>query len=144
MPLEIHRCKEHDLPEFVQIQMAAFDSGGGMTKLLMPKPLPENYVQKSIDKHLKSMREEKDIVFLKVIDTDILNGKMIAGAKWRVNKKERSEDVARKMLPVPGPDEEGKPAMQDFLNFLAKVRWEYMGTKPFFCKVDKVVVGFKR
>jgi hypothetical protein len=134
MPLEIHRCKEHDIPEFVRIQMGAFAGGGGMTKILVPNPTPPDYAEKLIEKNLKSMREEKDVVYLKVIDTDILNGKMIAAAKWRINKKERTEEEVRKTLPVPGPDEEGKPAVQDFWNFLARVRWEYMGTKPFFCK----------
>jgi hypothetical protein len=135
MPLEIHRCNENDIPEFVQIQTAAFASGGGMTTLLKPEPRPDNYVQKAIDKHLKSMREEPDVVYLKVIDTDILNGKMIAGAKWRINLQERTQEQVRKTLPVPGKDEEGRPAAQDFFNDLARVRWEYMGTKPFFCKL---------
>lgn len=134
MPLEIHRCKEHDIPEFVRIQMGAFAGGGGMTKILMPNPTPLDYAEKLIEKNLKSLREEKDVVYLKVIDTDILNGKMIAAAKWRINKKERTEEEVRKTLPVPGPDEEGKPAVQDFWNFLARVRWEFMGTKPFFCE----------
>lgn len=139
MPLEIHLCKETDIPEFVRIQDAAFTSGGGMTTLIKPEPRPDDYAQNSIDKHLKSMRGETDVFYLKVVDTDTLNGKMIAGAKWRINKTERTEEQVRKTLPVPGKDEEGRPAAQEFFNYLARVRWEYMGTKPFFCAFANVV-----
>jgi hypothetical protein len=137
MVLEVHRCEERDIPEFQRIQMAAF-SGGGMTTLLMPSPLPSDYVEKSINKHLKSFREDNDITYMKVIDTD-LGGKMIAGAKWRINHKERTEEQVRKTLPVPGPDEEGRPAAQDFFNYLARVRWDYMGTKPFYCMSSTIL-----
>lgn len=134
MPLEIHPVEESDFADFVRIQIAAFSGGGGITGLLTPDPLPPNYIEKSIDRHLKSWRDEPDVRYLKVIDTD-LGGKMIAGAKWRINEKERTEEQIQSMLPVPGPDEEGKPGMQDFMWFLNRVRREYMGTKPFYCKL---------
>lgn len=101
-----------------------------MTSLLTPSPLPSDYIQKSIDKHLKSFREEPDITYLKVIDT-ALNDKMIAGAKWRINRHERIEEEIQVQLPVPGADEEGRPAAKEFYNYLNRVRREYMGTKPF-------------
>lgn len=132
MPLEVRPCEESDLIEFVRTQIAAFAGGGGITSLITPSPLPANYVQKSVDKHLKSFREEKDATYLKVIDTD-LDGKMIAGAKWRINKQSRTEEQIQTMLPVPGPDEEGRPAVQEFMWFLHRVRKDYMGTKPFYC-----------
>lgn len=133
MPLEIHPVEESDFADFVRIQIAAFSHGGGITGLLTPKPLPPDYVEKSIGKHVKSWREEPDVAYLKVIDTD-LGGKMVAGAKWRINEKERTEEQIQSMLPVPGPDEEGRPGPQDFMWFLNSVRREYMGTKPFYCK----------
>jgi hypothetical protein len=139
MVLEVHPCTEADMPAFQRIQMAAF-SGGGMTTLLMPSPLPSDYVEKSINKHLKSLREEDDVTYLKVIDTE-LGGQMIAGAKWRINHAERDEAQVRKTLPVPGVDEEGRPAAQDFYRYLARVRWEYMGTKPFYCMFAKTLCG---
>jgi GNAT superfamily N-acetyltransferase len=133
MPLEVHLCEERDIPEFQRIQLAAFNSGShAMTSLLKPSPLPADYTEKAINKHLKSFREEKDVTYVKVIDT-ALGGKMVAGAKWRINEKERSEEQVRKTLPLPGVDEEGRPAAQDFFLYLAKMRWEYMGTKPFYC-----------
>jgi GNAT superfamily N-acetyltransferase len=133
MPLEVHPCEEADVAEFARIQIAAFADGGGITALLYPDPLPSDYMEKSIEKHIKSFREEKDVTYLKVVDTDLGN-KMIAGAKWRINEKERPEEEVKKTLPVPGKDEEGRAAPQDFMRFLYRVRWEYMGTKPFYCK----------
>jgi len=58
---------------------------------------------------------------------------MIACAKWRINKHERTEEQLKGQLPQPGPDEEGRPAAQDFMKYLSSVRMKYMGTKPFAC-----------
>ncbi|KAF3044614.1 hypothetical protein E8E12_003675 [Didymella heteroderae] len=131
MVLELHPCTESDIPEFVRIQIAAFGTGGGMTQFMVEHPPSEEYINKSVDKHLKSLREEKDITYLKVIDTE-LDGQMIAGAKWRINRKERKEEEIQSMLPVPGADEDGKQAMIDFMWYLNRVRKEFMGTKPFY------------
>jgi hypothetical protein len=131
MPLEVQPIQEADFPDLVRIQFAAF-SGHGMPSLLTPSPLPEGYTQKSVDKHVKSWREEPDVRYLKVVDSD-LGGKMIAAAKWRINEKERTEDQIQGMLPVPGKDEEGRLGAQDFMWYLNRVRREYMGTKPFYC-----------
>lgn len=139
MPLEVHPCEESDIPDFVHVLMSSFAYGGGITAILTPNPLPEGYTEKNIEKHLKSFREEKDITYLKVIDTD-LDGKMIAGAKWRINEQERAEDEVKKTLPVPGKDEEGRQGVQDFMWFLNRVRWQYMGTKPFFCRLSHASV----
>lgn len=132
MVLELHPCTEADLPEFVRIQIAAFGTGGGMTAYMVECPPSEAYINKSIDKHIKSFREEKDITYLKVIDTE-LDGQMIAGAKWRINQKERKEEDIQSMLPVPSADEESKQAMIDFMWYLNRVRREFMGVKPFYC-----------
>lgn len=129
MPLEIHPVSESDFPEFVRILLAAFASGSGLSDLITPSPLPSDYVQNTIDKHTKWWREESDVHYLKVIDTD-LNGAMVACAKWRINENERTEEQLKAMLPVPGPDEEGRPIMQDFMRFLSHVRKEFLGTKP--------------
>lgn len=139
MPLQVLPCEEADIPDFQRIQIAAF-SASGMTKLLKPSTISDDYIQTGIDKHLKSLREERDVHYLKVIDTD-LGGKMIAGAKWRVNEKSRTEEDVRKTLPVSGKSEEGRPAAQDFMNYLARVRWEYMEAKPFYCMFEHEVTG---
>ncbi|KAJ4400039.1 hypothetical protein N0V91_009014 [Didymella pomorum] len=131
MVLELHPCTESDIPEFVRIQIAAFGTGGGMTQFMVEHPPSEEYINKSVDKHLKSLREEEDITYLKVIDTE-LDGQMIAGAKWRINQKERKEEEIQSMLPVPGADEDGKQAMIDFMWYLYRVRKEFMGTRPFY------------
>ena len=134
MPLELRIIEdEADLVEFQSIMTAAFSTSGMIAYMVNPNPTPEEK-RKGIDKHIKSWREEPDITYLKVIDTD-LNGKMIAGAKWRINDKERTEDQIKSMLPVPGPDEAERPAMRDFMLYLSRVRLEYMGTKPFYCKL---------
>lgn len=136
MPLELHPCTESDLTRFTYIVKDAFSSGEpGMMHLLTPNPIPADYIQKSTDKHLKSFREEKDVTYLKIVDTD-LGGKMIAGAKWRINRKERTEEQIQSMLPVPGKDEEGRQGIQDFFWFLNRMRREYMGTKPFYRQFD--------
>ncbi|KAH9860352.1 hypothetical protein J1614_011683 [Plenodomus biglobosus] len=132
MPLELQSCTESDLADFARIMKSAFNSlGPGIMQLLTPNPLPADYMEKSTNKHVKSFREEKDVTYLKIIDTD-LDGKMIAGAKWRINKNERTEEQIQSMLPVPGKDEEGRPAAQEFMWFLNRARKEYMGTKPFY------------
>lgn len=133
MPLELHVIEnESDLAEFTRIQTAAFSTGGMTAYMVDPNPTAAD-LQKSVGKHIKSWREESDVTYLKVIDTD-LDGKMIAGAKWRINEKERTQEQIQGMLPVPGADEASKPAMQDFMNYLARVRLEYMGTKPYCCE----------
>lgn len=132
MPLQVQRITDAaDFGAFVEIQNAAF-AGNGITTLLAPNPLPADYRQKSIDRHVKSWNEEPDVVFLKVIDTD-LNGKIIACAKWRINTKERTQEEAEKMYPKPDEDEQNNQALVDFWAFLARVRKQYMGTKPFYC-----------
>ncbi|KAF2854469.1 hypothetical protein T440DRAFT_387404 [Plenodomus tracheiphilus IPT5] len=132
MPLELHPCTESDLADLAVIMKSAFNSlGPGMMQILIPSPLPADYLEKTTNKHIKSFREEKDVTYLKIIDTD-LDGKMIAGAKWRINKKERTEEQIQMTLPVPGKDEEGRPGAQDFMWFLNRVRKEYMGTQPFY------------
>ncbi|KAH6629871.1 hypothetical protein C7974DRAFT_312037 [Boeremia exigua] len=131
MVLELRPCTEMDIPEFVRIQIAAFGEGGGMTQFMVEHPPSEAYINKSVDKHVKSIREEKDITYLKVVDTE-LDGQMIAGAKWRINQKERTEEEIQSMLPVPGKEENGKQAMIDFMWYLTKSRKEFMGTRPFY------------
>jgi hypothetical protein len=134
MPLELRIIEdESDFAEFQRIMTSAFSTGGMTAYMVNLNPTPEEK-QKSVDKHIKSWREESDITYLKVIDTD-LDGKMIAGAKWRINDKERTQDQIKAMLPVPGPDEAERPAMQDFMHYLTRVRLEHMGTKPFYCKL---------
>jgi hypothetical protein len=59
---------------------------------------------------------------------------MIAGAKWRINKHERTEDQIQVQLPKPGKEQEGNQASIDFMNHLAQSRLKWMGTKPFYCK----------
>lgn len=137
MPLELRIIEdESDFAEFTRIQTAAFSTGGMTAYMVDPNPTAAD-LQKSVNKHIKSWREESDVTYLKVIDTD-LGGKMIAGAKWRINEKERTQEQIKSMLPVPGADEEGKPAAQDFMRYLARVRQEYMGTKPYYCKLFRL------
>jgi hypothetical protein len=133
MPLELHPItSEADLTTFVHIQLSAFAHGGGIIALLTPRPLPPGYMEKAVNKHIKSFREDRDVTYLKIIDTD-LNGKMIAGAKWRINEKERTEEEIQSMLPVPEEDERGKQGVVDFMAFLSRVRRQYMGTRPTYC-----------
>ncbi|KAJ4345102.1 hypothetical protein N0V95_005915 [Ascochyta clinopodiicola] len=131
MVLELRPCTESDIPEFARIQIAAFGTGGGMTSFMVEYPPSETYINKTVDKLIKSFREEKDVTFLKVIDTE-LDGQMIAGAKWRINQKERKKEELHAQLPIPGADEEGKQAMIDFYWYLNRVRSDFMGTKPFY------------
>ncbi|KAI4608522.1 uncharacterized protein J4E79_006358 [Alternaria viburni] len=120
MPLQVHRITSAaDFETFVAIQIAAFANGGGITSLLTPNPITDEYIQKSIEKHVKSWRDEPDVVYLKVIDTDA-HGKMIAGAKWRINERERSEEEASKMYPVPDDEAKGRQGLLDFMVFLSR------------------------
>ena len=132
MPLELHRItSESDLYDFSLIQTRAFAYSGGMACLMTPTPLPADYIEKSTEKHIKSFREEADVTYLKVIDTD-LDGKMIAGAKWRINEKERTEEEIQIMLPVASEADKGNQWLVDFLGVLSRVRREYIGTKPIY------------
>jgi GNAT superfamily N-acetyltransferase len=100
MPLELHPItSEADIVTFAQIMLSAFESGGGITAILTPSPIPDDYLEKAAKRHIKSWREESDVAYLKVIDTD-LGGKMIAAAKWRINEKERTWEAVEKTLPV--------------------------------------------
>ena len=103
-------------------------------------PPSEAYINKSIDKHIKSMREDKDVTYLKVVDTE-LDNQIIAGAKWRINQKERTEEEVQSMLPVPSADEADKKAATDFMWHLNRVRREFMGTKPFYCKYRQIEIS---
>jgi hypothetical protein len=132
MPLELHRItSESDLSDFSLIQTRAFAYSGGMASLVTPTPLPADYIEKSTEKHIKSLREEADVTYLKVIDTD-LDGKMIAGAKWRINEKERTEEEIQSMLPVVSEADKENQGLIDFLGFLSRVRREYVGTKSMY------------
>ncbi|KAF2266242.1 acyl-CoA N-acyltransferase [Lojkania enalia] len=129
MPLEVRPFEESDFPEFVRIQCEAFQNG--MAYKLVPRPITQEWIQKTIDKMIKSFRTEPDCYFVKVVDTD-MGDKFVAGAKWRINEKERTEEEIQGMLPKPGKDEEGNPGVQAFMKYLAEARKEHMGTKPFF------------
>jgi hypothetical protein len=129
MVLEVHPLTASDMPTLVTIQMAAF-STGVVTKLF-PTNSP-TYIPTTIAKHLKSMTEEPDVRYLKVIDTE-LNGQIIACAKWRINLAERGQEEVEKMLPQPGKEEEGNEAAKAFMAYLRWARSTYMGSKPFYC-----------
>jgi hypothetical protein len=131
MPLEVHPCVESDFADFSRIYTLAFSSG--LASYITPRPVTEKWRKRNIEKMIKSFKTEPDVRYIKVIDTE-KDGKMIACAKWRLNEKERTEEQIQSMLPVPGADEEGRPAAQDFLWYLHRVRREYMGTKPYNCK----------
>ncbi|KAJ4301229.1 hypothetical protein N0V90_003320 [Kalmusia sp. IMI 367209] len=135
MPLEIRPCEDADFADCVRIQLAAFNTG--MTRFMKPQPATDEYVSKSVENHVKAAAAE-DVHYLKVVDTN-LGGKMIACAKWRINEHERTEEQIQSMLPVPGKDEEGRPAVQDFKNHLNRVRRRFMGTQP-FCLLHVLVV----
>jgi hypothetical protein len=95
-----------------------------------PNPTDESRAAQA-EKHLKSATTESDVFYLKVVDTD-LNDKIIAGAKWRINEHERTEEQIQSMLPV--PKETDTPASRDFQLYLTRVRKQFMNTKPFCCK----------
>jgi hypothetical protein len=129
MVLEVHPLAPSDMPALVTIQMAAFNSG--VVTKMFPTDSP-TYIPTTIAKHLKSMTEEPDVHYLKVIDTE-LDGQMIACAKWRINLKERGQKEVEMMLPHPGKEEEGNEAAKAFMEYLRWGRSKYMGAKPFYC-----------
>jgi len=131
MPLEVRYCEGADFAELFRIQLAAFNTG--MTNLLKPWPVTQEYTESSIEKHIASAANEPDCHFLKVVDTD-QGDKILGVAKWRINERERTEEQIQVMLPVPTEEEEEKlPAAKDFKNYLTRVRRQFMGTKPFYC-----------
>ncbi|KAF2440957.1 acyl-CoA N-acyltransferase [Karstenula rhodostoma CBS 690.94] len=125
--LEVRACTNDDFADFVRIQLAAFNTG--ITRVMKPIATVENN-EKAIQKHIESATSEPDVHYLKVVDTE-LDDKIIACAKWRINEKERTEEQIQSMLPVPGEEEKDRPAAQDFMNYLHRVRKQFMGTKPF-------------
>lgn len=135
MPLEVHRITSpDDLETFARIQILAFASGGGIASLLSHGPMTEEHVKKYTERHVKSWRDEKDVFYLKVVDTDVDGGKMIAGAKWRISEKEKTEEEAQKMYPTPEGDDLNNQALVDFMAFLNRARKQYVNTKPICCK----------
>ncbi|KAF1948180.1 hypothetical protein CC80DRAFT_599855 [Byssothecium circinans] len=130
MPLELHPLVESDLRGFAQLQIAAFQ--GGMATLLFPNPITEEHIDKMVAKNTKSFREEPDCHWIKIVDTELDGGKMIAVAKWRINEKERTVEEIQGMIPVPSEEDRKKPAMVDFQEYLGWARKKFMGTKPFY------------
>ncbi|KAF2684877.1 hypothetical protein K458DRAFT_338040 [Lentithecium fluviatile CBS 122367] len=128
MPLELHPCVESDFPDMTRIQTLAFNSG--IASFLFPQRITPEWTSKNVAKNLKCFRTEPDVHFLKVIDTE-QNGKVIAWSKWRINEKQRSDEEIQTMLPVPGKEEEERPAAQEFMRYLHRVRKQYMGTRPY-------------
>lgn len=131
MPLEVHPFVEADFADFVPLQYSAFKAG--IAQKLNPGPHTPESIQKSIQKQIESFRSEPDLRFVKVIDTD-LGGKLIAGAKWRINETERTEEQIQVQIPTPTPEQEDNQAAKDFLAYLAEARKKWMGTKPFYCE----------
>jgi hypothetical protein len=139
MPLVLSIVEEFDLPAFQHISNAAFSTG--IASKLCPQPItPEKFAQQ-VEKQRHSLLHDKGVHYLKIIDTDIAShpetGQLIAGAKWRINLEERSEEEVESSLPKPP---EGKMAQEggrglaerDFITYLADSRREWMGGRPFF------------
>ncbi|KAF2280785.1 acyl-CoA N-acyltransferase [Westerdykella ornata] len=135
MVLQLKPMTPSDIPSFVALGAAAFRSG--MASLLHPEPHTPEQIQSDIDRHLNTMKNETDAHYLKVVDSELVNddgtkGKMIAGAKWRINLQERSEEVVKAQMRKIGEDEKVTDAYRDFSAWLEGMRWKWMGTKPFF------------
>ena len=97
----------------------------------MKPPATAESKAKRTNKHIQSAANEPDVFYLKVVDTE-LNDKMIAGAKWRINEQERTQEQIQSMLPV--PDDTESAASKDFQHYLCRVRKQFMNTKPFYCE----------
>jgi len=132
--------EESDLPAFQHISNAAFSTG--IASKLCPHPItPEKFAQQ-VEKQRHSLLHDKGVHYLKIIDTDITShpetGQLIAGAKWRINLEERSEEEVESSLPKPPEGEMAQErgsglAEREFITYLANSRREWMGGRPFFC-----------
>lgn len=132
MPLELHPMSPTDMLQFTTIQYSVFNSG--IIKLISPSPLTPAAIKEASEKHIKCLETEPDCHYLKVIDTELPEGEqLIAGAKWRINEKERGEEEIKKMLPDYESEEAGS-AKRDFLQYLSEGRRVHMGGRPFACK----------
>ncbi|KAF2198015.1 acyl-CoA N-acyltransferase [Delitschia confertaspora ATCC 74209] len=127
MPLQLSPLNPDEIGDFVRIQCAAFQSGMAHK---MSLPLTPEKRQSMRDRNLKSLREDSDCHYLKVVDTD--TNEIIACAKWRINLSERSEEVVEKTLPVVDESEGANRAERDFMRWLRENRWEWMGGRPFY------------
>lgn len=134
MPLEVRPCGESDYAHFARIQMAAFN--GPLTGLMWPSPMTDEFFQTMVQKHTTSATEP-NVYYLKVVDTD-RNDEILGCAKWRFNEKELTEEEMESTLPVPGKAEEGRPAMQDLIWYLNRMRRQFMGRKPFARKQSTI------
>lgn len=131
--------EESDLPAFQHISNAAFSTG--IASKLCPHPItPEKFAQQ-VEKQRHSLLHDKGVHYLKIIDTDITShpetGQLIAGAKWRINLEERSEEEVESSLPKPPEGEMAQErgsglAEREFITYLANSRREWMGGRPFF------------
>lgn len=153
MPLILAPLTENDLRAFTHICNAAFSRG--MASKLIPKPLTSEKFAEQVDKHRKSFLNDKDVTYLKIVDTDLEpseeTGQMIAGGKWRINLKERTAEEMEATLPKPpvvdhldGESEDARGrrlAERDFVTYLADTRREWMGTKPFFCECNSSLIA---
>jgi hypothetical protein len=139
MPLEVQPLTEADAPAFVAIQYAAFRSA--FARHAFPLTRGQEQIDQDVEKHRKSMREDADVHFLKVVDTD-LDNKIIACAKWRINEEERTQEEFEKSLG--SVQDDWTPVLKEFYGWLTEMRKKWMGTKPFYCGFACMLRRFER
>ena len=79
MPLVLQEAVEADALRIVEIERVAYGPGP-LTPILFPGPFPPEAAQDRADGLIKQRRDDPNVRWLKVVDTE--TGELAAFAKW--------------------------------------------------------------
>jgi GNAT superfamily N-acetyltransferase len=113
-----------DFTDFVRIEHAAFRTPFSLKIFPTSNHTPEKD-RESVEKHVKTLREDPDVTYLKVVDLD--TNKIIACCKWRFNLTEKTEEEQARMMPPLDTNREENPALADFFQHLYEGRKNLAG-----------------
>lgn len=126
MPLEICPVSEGDITQFTLLAILAFQTGIG--HLLTGPNVPENVERKNANS-LKSLREDPNSVYLKVLDTD--TGDMVAGSSSYFYQKGNKEEELDKMFARPTVEQGYREDWEPIYEYLKGNRRNIMGSRPY-------------
>lgn len=122
-PLKVSPFEENELPEYSQVQLAAFPRGIGV--MLTGPPTPSNVAALEA-KALKDFKTDPNATFLKAVDTE--TNRIVACAKWCFNPGGWTDEELDEQFKL----KEGRIVEHDPLYVeLGKACKEIMGNKPY-------------
>lgn len=81
MPLEVHPGRDEDAPRFAEIEHQAYKDNP-MSPILFPGPFPGDVLTKRAEALVENKKNDPQIRWFKVIDTD--TNEMLGWAQWEI------------------------------------------------------------